>query len=73
MALGAAASRAFARSPGGFIFGVTSTDPVTFLAMAAILSCVALIGGYLPARPRRDRSDGGVGLEAGAITGISVH
>jgi ABC-type antimicrobial peptide transport system permease subunit len=70
-ALGAAVSWAFAL--GGFLFGVTSTDPVRFLAMAAIFSGVALIGGYLPATGVAHRSDGGAAIGVGATTGISVH
>jgi len=34
----------------GFLFGVTSADPVTYAAMVAVLSVVALASGYLPAR-----------------------
>jgi ABC-type lipoprotein release transport system permease subunit len=32
------------------LFGVTPNDPVTFVAMAAILAVVAALAGYLPAR-----------------------
>jgi ABC-type antimicrobial peptide transport system permease subunit len=32
------------------LFGVTATDPATFLAMVLTLSTVAAIAGYLPAR-----------------------
>lgn len=34
----------------GLLFGVTRTDPVTFLGMFAILTIVAAAAGYLPAR-----------------------
>jgi putative ABC transport system permease protein len=32
------------------LFGVTATDPSTYLAVAVLLSAVALLAGYLPAR-----------------------
>ena len=50
MALGTAASWAMAQSAAGLLFGVTARDPGTFLGMLAVLSIVALIAGYLPAR-----------------------
>jgi predicted lysophospholipase L1 biosynthesis ABC-type transport system permease subunit len=50
MLLGSAASWALARSLSGFLFGVTSTDPVTFLAVLGVLTVVAALSGYLPAR-----------------------
>jgi ABC-type antimicrobial peptide transport system permease subunit len=34
----------------GLLFGVTAGDPVTFLAMLAVLTAVAALAGYLPAR-----------------------
>jgi predicted permease len=63
MLLGAGASWALARSLRGFLFGVTSTDPVTFLSMLVILTSVAVLGGYLPAR-RASRIDPMVALRA---------
>ena len=56
MLLGVAASWGVARSLSGFLFGVTSTDPATFLGMLIVLTAVAIIGGYLPAR-RASRID----------------
>ncbi|MEO8075562.1 MAG: FtsX-like permease family protein [Acidobacteriota bacterium] len=50
MVLGTAGSWALARSLTGFLFGVTAADPVTFAAMLLVLTAVALLGGYLPAR-----------------------
>jgi len=32
------------------LFGVSATDPVTFLVMAMLLALVALLACYLPAR-----------------------
>jgi len=33
-----------------FLFGVTATDPATFVAVAALLIAVSVLAGYLPAR-----------------------
>ncbi len=56
LVLGTAASWALARLASGLLFGVTSTDPVTFLGMMIILTAVAVVAGYLPAR-RASRID----------------
>ena len=32
------------------LFGVGATDPVTFAAVAALLTAVALLASYIPAR-----------------------
>jgi ABC-type antimicrobial peptide transport system permease subunit len=32
------------------LFGVSSTDPATFIAMIVVVTAVALVSGYLPAR-----------------------
>jgi len=61
MVLGMAASWALARGLSGFLFGVTSTDPVTFAGMLIVLTMVAAIAGYLPAR-RASRIDPMVAL-----------
>jgi ABC-type antimicrobial peptide transport system permease subunit len=61
--LGTAASWALAQLLSGFLFGVTSTDPVTFLGMVIILTTVAVTGGYLPAR-RASRIDPMAALRA---------
>jgi predicted permease len=44
--VGALVATRLARS---LLYGVTSTDPVTFGGMIAVLACVALLAGYLPA------------------------
>jgi ABC-type antimicrobial peptide transport system permease subunit len=54
--LGTGASWALARLLKGFLFGVTSNDPVTFLGMVSVLALVAVAAGYLPAR-RASRID----------------
>ena len=56
MAIGIAASWVLSRTISGLLYGVTSTDPTTFLAMLVILTMVALVAGYLPAR-RASRID----------------
>ncbi len=56
MIVGVAASWVLARTLSGLLFGVTSSDPVTFLGMLVILTAVAALAGYLPAR-RASRID----------------
>jgi predicted permease len=61
MLMGAIASVVLARSLGGLLFGVTATDPLTFLGMPMVLALVAAIAGYLPAR-RASRIDPSIAL-----------
>jgi predicted permease len=56
MLIGVASSWALARTLSGLLFGVTSTDPATFAAMLLLLTSVAALAGYLPAR-RASRID----------------
>ncbi|MBA0088519.1 MAG: hypothetical protein HRJ53_26330 [Acidobacteria bacterium Pan2503] len=32
------------------LFGISATDPLTFVVVAALLSAVALLASYIPAR-----------------------
>jgi ABC-type antimicrobial peptide transport system permease subunit len=64
MVLGTAASWALARLLTGFLYGVTSNDPATFLGMVIVLTAVAVVAGYLPAR-RASRIDPMTALRAG--------
>jgi cell division protein FtsX len=50
VALGAAASWTLARGLEGLLFEVTASDPQTFLAMLVVLTLVAMVAGYVPAR-----------------------
>ncbi|HMI56965.1 MAG TPA: ABC transporter permease [Gemmatimonadaceae bacterium] len=54
--VGTAASWIVARLIRSQLFGVSSTDPATFVAMIVIVTAVALVSGYLPAR-RASRID----------------
>jgi predicted permease len=63
LAIGVGVSWAIARSLSGLLFGVTATDPVTFLGMLVVLAIVATLAGYLPAR-RASRIDPLVALRA---------
>jgi predicted permease len=63
MLIGVTASSILSRLLGGLLFGVTPTDPVTFLGMFVILTAVAAIAGYLPAR-RASRIDPMVALRS---------
>jgi predicted permease len=50
LALGLLLSFALTRVLGGFLYGVTASDPLTFAGVPALLGAIALAAGYLPAR-----------------------
>ncbi|PWT84253.1 MAG: hypothetical protein C5B58_04990 [Acidobacteria bacterium] len=50
LAVGLAASLLITRSLERFLFQVKTTDPFTFVAVAALLGGVTILAGYLPAR-----------------------
>jgi putative ABC transport system permease protein len=50
VAIGTAASLVITRLLSSLLFGVSATDPITFVGVAMLLSLVALLASYLPAR-----------------------
>ena len=62
-ALGVAAAFVLTRSMGTLLFGVTPTDPFTFVVVPLGLALVALLASYLPAR-RATRVDPVTALRA---------
>ena len=50
LALGFAAALAVSRLLTGLLFGINATDPLTFLAVALLLTLVAMAACYIPAR-----------------------
>ncbi|HKQ76172.1 MAG TPA: ABC transporter permease [Blastocatellia bacterium] len=50
VALGSGAAFALTRLMSGLLFGVSPTDPLTFVVIALLLSAVALLACYIPAR-----------------------
>ncbi|MEJ7809787.1 MAG: ABC transporter permease [Gemmatimonadaceae bacterium] len=50
IAIGLAASLLVTRVLASQLYGVTATDPATFMAVSALLAAVALVAAYLPAR-----------------------
>jgi predicted permease len=54
---------ALTRFLSGFLFGVTATDPATFVVMSLLLGAIAILASYIPAR-RATRVDPLVALRA---------
>jgi predicted permease len=63
IAIGCAASWGMAQVARGLLFGVSATDPGTFLCVLLVLAAAAGLAGYLPAR-RASRIDPMVALRS---------
>ncbi len=50
VALGLAGALLLSRVMAGYVYGITSTDPLTFAATSFLLAAVALLASYIPAR-----------------------
>ena len=50
LAAGIAASLAITRLLSSLLFGVSATDPLTYIGVASLLALVALLASYIPAR-----------------------
>ncbi len=61
--VGAAAALALAHEFGGLLYGVTFRDPLTFAGTVLLLTAVAALAGYLPAR-RASRIDPSIALRS---------
>ena len=61
VALGLMGALALSRVMGRYVYGITSTDPLTFAATSLLLIGVALLASYIPAR-RAARVDPNVAL-----------
>jgi predicted permease len=48
--IGVGASLALTRLMSKMLYGVSATDPITFVAVAVLLTCVGLAASYIPAR-----------------------
>ncbi len=61
IAIGTVGAWIAGRMLSGFLYGVSASDPITYAGMVVVLSIVAVVSGYLPAR-RASRIDPVVAL-----------
>ena len=47
---GLVAAFALTRVMVSLLYGVQATDPLTFVAISAVLTCIVIMAGYIPAR-----------------------
>jgi ABC-type antimicrobial peptide transport system permease subunit len=64
LVIGMAAAFVLTRVMGSLLFGISATDPVTFLTIALLLLAVAALASYIPAL-RATRVDPMVALRIG--------
>jgi predicted permease len=50
LAIGVVAALAATRAMAGLLYGVSATDPLTFVSIVALLGLVALVASWIPAR-----------------------
>jgi ABC-type lipoprotein release transport system permease subunit len=50
VALGLAGALALSRVMQGYVYGITSTDPLTFAVACLLLTFVAMLASYIPAQ-----------------------
>jgi putative ABC transport system permease protein len=50
LALGLVGALALTRALSPFLYGVSAVDPLTFILISLLLSCVALLACWLPAK-----------------------
>ena len=50
IAIGSPAAFAMTRAMSGMLFGVTATDPLTFIGISLLLGGVAMLACYVPTR-----------------------
>ena len=50
MVIGIAVSLVITRLMSSLLFGISAMDPLTFAVVAVLLSAVALLASYIPAR-----------------------
>jgi len=61
--IGLLGALALTRFLSGFLYGITSTDPLTFAVVSLVLAAISVLASYLPAR-RATRVDPLIALRA---------